>query len=85
MEIKSISNNINSLSNGDNNQKKPVTTAKEKSDILEISEKASQMSKTASEIKNLTEIKERIRTKFYDSDEAIKFISNEIYKDILGK
>lgn len=85
MEIKSILNNFNPLKNGENNSRKPVKSAEEKLDKLEISEKASEMNKTSSEIKNITEIKERIRTKFYDSDEVIKTVSGEIYKEILKK
>jgi len=82
MEIKSVSNNFFPAKNAEGNQKKQVKSTEEKLDKIEISNRANQMNKVSSEIKNITEIRERIKTKFYNSDEVIKYVSGEIYKEI---
>jgi len=82
MEIKSVSNNFFPAKNAECNQKKQVKSTEEKLDKIEISNRANQMNKVSSEIKNITEIRERIKTKFYNSDEVIKYVSGEIYKEI---
>jgi len=82
MEIKSVSNNFFPAKNAEGNKKKQVKSTEEKLDKIEISNRANQMNKVSSEIKNITEIRERIKTKFYNSDEVIKYVSGEIYKEI---
>jgi len=82
MEIKRISNNVFFPNSTENISKKKVESSEQKQDKLEISERANQMNKTNSDSKNIEEIRNRIDSKFYDSDKVIKKISNEILKEI---
>jgi len=82
MEIKRISNNAFFPNSTENISKKKVEPSEQKQDKLEISERANQMSKTNSDSKNIEEIRNRIDSKFYDSDKVIKKISSEILKEI---
>jgi len=82
MEIKRISNNVFFPNSTENISKKKVESSEQKQDKLEISERANQMSKTNSDSKNIEEIRNRIDSKFYDSDKVIKKISSEILKEI---
>jgi hypothetical protein len=81
MEIKSVSNKF-PKKNSEDNQKKPVKPTEEKLDKLEISDQVSKMNQASPDIKNITEIKERVKTNFYSSDKVIKKVSEEIYKEI---
>ncbi|HSP87905.1 MAG TPA: hypothetical protein VLN45_07210 [Ignavibacteriaceae bacterium] len=82
MEKKSVLNKFFPIKNSEDNQKKPVKPAEEKLDKLEISDQASKTNQASSDIKNITEIKEKVKTNFYSSDKVIKKVSEEIYKEI---
>lgn len=54
-------------------------------DKLEISPEARSMQQASSEGKNLEEIKNKISSKFYNSDEVVNTVANKILKEISTK
>ena len=85
MNIKSITNSGNPFPANE-----PVNKSKETKenvshpqvDKLEISAEAKKIQKSSTETKKLEEIKEKIKDKFYDSDDVINHVANAIMKEI---
>lgn len=82
MNIKPISNNY-SYNGGLEGKKGKESSGESKiEDKLEISEQAKVLNKENLQSKKVALIKERIANNFYNSDEVIKKVSQEIYKEI---
>ena len=82
MNVKSVTNNVYLQNNVENNQKRDNKETIGKADKLEISDKAKEMNKLNSKGIDIEEYQQKIANKFYDSDEVVKKISNEIIKEI---
>ncbi|MCF8240209.1 MAG: hypothetical protein K9J16_02405 [Melioribacteraceae bacterium] len=85
MDIQSINNGFNIPSR---TQKKPVLNSgeseKKAMDKLDISEQAKNMGKVAaSDKKDLSEIKAKVNSKFYDSDKVIEKVAENILNEII--
>jgi anti-sigma28 factor (negative regulator of flagellin synthesis) len=85
MEIKPISgSNINLVKNNivkkqEEQQKQDTSAAR---DRLEISEEAKSISSASIKGKNLDDIKSKVESGFYDSDDVINKVADKILKDI---
>ncbi len=82
MDVKSVTNNLYTHNNIENNQKRDNKKATDKTDKLEISDKAKEMNKLNKNDASIEEYRQKIANKFYDSDELVKKISTEILKEI---
>lgn len=81
MEINSISNNLY-LNNLQGNKKiKDGKKDNNKVDSFELSDKAKELNNKADSQK-LNDIKLKIESKFYDSDEVLNKISQKIYDEL---
>lgn len=83
MTIKSVSNNL-FVNNIGSDKAKDISGKKENKiqDKLELSEEAKNIQKSNSETGKLDKIKERINSKFYDSDDVINKVAENILKEI---
>jgi hypothetical protein len=82
MEIKPVSGNINLVKN--NIVKKQEEQKQESSpkDRLEISSEAKTLSSASIKGKNLDEIRSRIASDYYNSDEVISKVADRILKEL---
>lgn len=85
MNIKSISNTGNHFPANEFVGKSKDTkdnVSPSQVDKLEISAEAKKIQQNSPETKKLEEIKEKIKNKFYDSDDVINHVANAIMKEI---
>jgi anti-sigma28 factor (negative regulator of flagellin synthesis) len=85
MNIKSITNAVNTFVSNESTGKSKETkepAGKVQVDKLEISAEAKKIQKNSAETQKLEEIKEKIKGKFYDSDEVINHVADAIMKEI---
>ncbi len=82
MEIKGLGNNFSYTNNISQENKKPETAAPAAQDKIEISKEAKIKNQKSGEIKNLDQIQQKIKDKFYDSDAVINQVANAILKEI---
>ncbi|MGK9477105.1 flagellar biosynthesis anti-sigma factor FlgM [Melioribacter sp. OK-6-Me] len=83
VDIKGISNNTTFTH--DPNQLKKVSVKQPESkdtDKIEISSTARELAKNEAASKKLEEIKQKISSKFYDSDEVINKVAEAILKEL---
>lgn len=83
MHIKPVSNKVYIGSDVSENVKSKNEIKENKiQDKLELSDEAKNIQKKQVPEKNLEKIKDRINNKFYESDEIINKVANEMLKDI---
>lgn len=80
MEIKGLGNNI--PFNQPVQKKSDSKPGVEAKDRIEISTKAREMAQTEKTPEKLEEIKLRVKSKFYESDEVLNKVADAILKDI---
>jgi len=83
VDIKGISNN--STFTHDPNQLKKASVKQpepKETDKIEISSTARELAKNEAASKKLEEIKQKINSKFYDSDEVINKVAEAILKEL---
>ncbi|MFO7446334.1 MAG: hypothetical protein R6W90_08205 [Ignavibacteriaceae bacterium] len=81
MEIKSISNNLNFF-NKDAVKKQAENKPESSKDRLEISAEAKVFESASKKVPNLEEIRQRIDSKYYNSEEVIQKVAEKILKEI---
>jgi len=82
MEIKPISNNVNLNSNSPVKKQEESKSEPAAKDRLEISVEAKIFDTASKKVKNLEEIRQKIETKYYNSDEVIQKVAEKILKEI---
>lgn len=81
MEIKGISNNPSIIGSAKAN-KTENSQVTEQRDKIEISGEAKELSKSESNAQWISEIRQKIASGFYNSDEVLNKISDKILKEI---
>ncbi len=83
MEIKPLSNNIYFPKDLPQNGKDQKNNQDNKiQDKLVLSQEAQNLQKSESQESNLDEVSEKIKSKFYDSDDVVNTVADKIYKEI---
>lgn len=87
MQIKGISNNSPFTQDPNQIRSKELKSSNEtkEKDKIEISSLARELAKSDNISKKLEEIKQKIASKFYDSDEVLSKIAEAILKEIKNK
>lgn len=80
MEIKGLGNNL--PFSQPVQKKTDVQTGHEAKDRIEISSKAREMAQTEKTPEKLEEIRMRVKSKFYESDEVLNKVADAILKEI---
>lgn len=83
MEIKGITPKPIIVDETKNN--KSIKKEVQKKDSLEISKEAKELHQKSEQLKDLSLIKERIETGFYNSDEVLDKIADRILKELNSK
>jgi len=84
MNIKPISNNLSYNREVDSKKGKESAQESKIEDKLQISDEAKALNKENLQSKKLAVIKEKINNNFYNSDQVVKKVSEEIYKELKG-
>lgn len=83
MEIKGITPKPIIVEETKNN--KSIKKEVQKKDSLEISKEAKELHQKSEQLKDLSLIKERIKTGFYNSDEVLDKVADRILKELNSK
>lgn len=83
MEIKGITTKPIIVDETKNN--KSVKKEAQKKDSLEISKEAKELHHKSEQLKDLSAIKDRIKTGFYNSDEVLDKVADRILKELKSK
>lgn len=83
MEIKGITPKPIIVDETKNN--KSIKKEVQKKDSLEISKEAKELHQKSEQLKDLSAIKERIKTGFYNSDEVLDKVADRILKELNSK
>jgi negative regulator of flagellin synthesis FlgM len=83
MEIKGITPKPIIVDETKNN--KSVKKEVQKKDSLEISKEAKELQQKSEQVKDLSAIKERIKTGFYNTDEVLNKVADRILKELNSK
>jgi len=87
VDVKGITNEF-FQSHDANNRKIPEQSSenqgKKLTDKIEISDEAKKLYESSRPVKDLSAIKERIETKYYDSDDVIGKVADQILKALKG-
>jgi hypothetical protein len=84
MNIKPVSNNFSYNKELENKKAKDSANESKIEDKLEISDQAKVLNKENLQSKKMAVVKERIDNNFYNSDQVLKKVSEEIYKELKG-
>ncbi|MBI5662655.1 MAG: flagellar biosynthesis anti-sigma factor FlgM [Ignavibacterium album] len=83
MEIKGIT--PKSIIVEENKNNKSVKKEIQKKDSLEISREAKELQQKSEQVKDLSLVRERIKSGFYNSEEVLNKVAEKILKDLNGK
>lgn len=83
MEIKGITPKTIIVDENKNN--KSVKKELQKKDSLEISKEAKELQQKSEQIKDFTSIREKIKSGFYNSDEVLNKVAEQLLKEINSK
>jgi negative regulator of flagellin synthesis FlgM len=83
MEIKGITPKPIIVDETKNN--KSVKKEVQKKDSLEISKEAKELQQKSEQVKDLSAIKERIKSGFYNTDEVLNKVADRILKELNSK
>lgn len=83
MEIKGITSK--SIIVEENKNNKSVKKEIQKKDSLEISREAKELQQKSEQVKDLSLVRERIKSGFYNSEEVLNKVAEKILKDLNGK
>ncbi len=83
MEIKGITPKTFIVDENKNN--KSVKKEIQKKDSLEISKEAKELQQKSEQVKDFSEIKEKIKSGFYNSDEVLNKVADKILKELNSK
>ncbi|WP_290663148.1 flagellar biosynthesis anti-sigma factor FlgM [Ignavibacterium sp.] len=83
MEIKGITPKPIIVDETKNN--KSIKKEVQKKDSLEISKEAKELQQKSEQVKDLSAIKERIKTGFYNTDEVLNKVADRILKELNSK
>lgn len=83
MEIKGIT--PKSIIVEENKNNKSVKKEVQKKDSLEISREAKELQQKSEQVKDLSLVRERIKSGFYNSEEVLNKVAEKILKDLNGK
>lgn len=83
MEIKGITPKTIIVDESKNN--KSVKKEVQKKDSLEISKEAKELQQKSEQIKDFTSIREKIKSGFYNSDEVLNKVAEQLLKEINSK
>uniref|UniRef100_A0A7V2ZI53 Flagellar biosynthesis anti-sigma factor FlgM n=1 Tax=Ignavibacterium album TaxID=591197 RepID=A0A7V2ZI53_9BACT len=83
MEIKGITPKTIIVDESKNN--KSLKKEVHKKDSLEISKEAKELQQKSEQVKDLSSIKEKIKSGFYNSEEVLSKVADRILKDLNNK